>query len=195
MRGRGRALALTAIVLAVAGAGFVLSDAPARVLVRDDAPTRADAVVVMAGDPDYERTATAARLVRAGQAPLMVLTGGERGPGDSASSLRRRALELGVPADRIRVETASHSTREAVLAVEPILREAHVRTVILVTSPYHERRAAAAARRAWTGIEVRSRPASPSSWRPERWWRDPRSRRIVVTEYLKLAYYAARGWL
>jgi uncharacterized SAM-binding protein YcdF (DUF218 family) len=132
----------------VAGLAFALADAPARLLVTEDPPAIADAVVVLAGDPGYERTATAARLVLAGQARLLVLTGGEPGPGDSAASLRDRAVALGVPLDRIRLEATSHSTREAMLAVAPLLRAEGARSVIVVTSPYHQRRAAAAARRA-----------------------------------------------
>ncbi len=159
-----------------------------------DPPERADAIVVMAGDPDYERTTTAAALMRAGMSGLLVLTGGEAGPGDGAESLRERALVLGVPSERIRLEATSHSTREAVVAVLPILRGAGARTVILVTSPYHQRRAAASARRAWPGIRVLSHGASHSSWSPHRWWRNAHSRRIVVTEYAKLLYYRCRGW-
>ncbi len=196
MRARG-GVALAAAVAAVALAGLALTDVPSRLLVVADPPAlgRADAVVVLAGDPDYERTATAARLIRAGQARLLILTGGETGPGDSASSLRAKAIEYGVAPDRIRVEAVSHSTREAVLAVEPILRKEGARSVTLVTSPYHARRATWAARSAWPGVDVRSHPAEPSSWSPRSWWRDPRSRRIVLMEYAKLLYYGARGWL
>jgi uncharacterized SAM-binding protein YcdF (DUF218 family) len=186
---------LGAVSLALAAGALLATDLPARLLVVEDPPGPSDAVVVMAGDPDYERTITAAALVRDGAVPLLVLTGGEPGPGDSAESLRAKAIALGVAPERIRLETTSHSTREAVLAVAPILRSAGARTVTVVTSPYHQRRAAAAARRAWPGVAVRSRPAAASSWRPHRWWREERSRGIVVTEYLKLAYYAARGWL
>jgi uncharacterized SAM-binding protein YcdF (DUF218 family) len=176
-------------------AALVLSPVPARLLIVADPPATVDAAVVMAGDPDYERTATAARLVREGKARLLVVTGGEPGPGDSAGSLEAKAREWGVPAHSIRRETASHSTREAMLAVRPILAAEGVRSVALVTSPYHQRRAYHAARRAWPGIAIRNQPADPSSFRPERWWRGSRSRRAVLGEYAKLVYYLARGWL
>jgi uncharacterized SAM-binding protein YcdF (DUF218 family) len=164
-------------------------------LIVDGPPGPSDAIVVMAGDPDYERTIAAVALMRAEGIATLILTGGEPGPGDSAESLRAKALALGVPEARIRVETVSHSTRQAVLAVAPILAAIGARTVTLVTSPYHERRATAAARRAWPGITVRSRAAAPSVWRPERWWATSSGRRVVVSEYAKLLYYGARGWL
>ena len=191
---RVRAL-LVVVVVAAALAALLLRDETARFLVVADPPASSDAIVVMAGDPDYERTTAAASLMRADKSATLVLTGGEPGPGDSAESLRDKAVALGVPPARIRLETVSHSTREAVLSVAPILQAMGARTVTMVTSPYHQRRATAAARRAWPGVAVRAHPASPSRWRPERWWATSASRRVVVTEYAKLLYYRVRGWL
>jgi uncharacterized SAM-binding protein YcdF (DUF218 family) len=174
---------------------LLLSDVPARFLVVVDPPAVTDAVVVMAGDPDYERTLTAARLVRAKKARLLILTGGQPGPGDGAESLRQVALESGVAPSVIRMETTSHSTREALLALRPIFDRESVKSVTLVTSPYHQRRAYWSARRAWPGLAVHNFPASPAGWAPRDWWRTARSRRIVVSEYAKLLYYGLRGWL
>jgi len=176
---------------------FLLSDRPAEWLAREDLlPPRADAVLVMAGDPGFERTTTAARLVTEGRVRLLIATGGEPGPGDSASSLRDWARRKGVPDEQIRIEQVSSGTRSSMLAVRPILEGEGVRTVVLVTSPYHQRRAHAAASKAFgPGIQVLSHPARPSSWSPRRWWSTADSRRVVVSEYLKLAYYAARGWI
>jgi len=95
----------------------------------------------------------------------------------------------------IRAEEVSRSTRESLVALRPILEKETIRSVALVTSPYHERRATLAARRAWPALSVRSHPARSSSWSPQGWWRQPRSRRIVLVEYVKLGYYALRGWL
>jgi uncharacterized SAM-binding protein YcdF (DUF218 family) len=191
---RGKALtALGGISTALALAA-VFADEPARWLVVRDPLRKVDAAVVMAGDPNYERTRTAARLVLAGEAHLLVVTGGEPGPGDSAGSLRDAAIALGVPPERIRMERVSHSTREALLAVRPILAWERVRSIALVTSPYHQRRSYWSARQVLHGIQILNRPAEPSFWSPESWWRDGFSRRIVVSEYLKLAYYLLRGW-
>jgi uncharacterized SAM-binding protein YcdF (DUF218 family) len=176
------------------GLAAVFAEAPARWLVAESPPGAADVAVVMAGDPDYERTKTAARLWLEGEVSLLVMTGGEPGPGDSATSLREVAIRMGVPPGRIRMEQVSHSTRGAMVAVWPLLEQLQVRRVAVVTSPYHQRRAGWAARRVFEGVEVLDRPAEPSSWSPEGWWKDPRSRRIVLSEYGKLAYYVLRGW-
>ena len=117
----GRLIAGSTAALALVGLAILARDAPARFLVVDDPPGPSDAIVVMAGDPGYERTTSAVALMRADNVATLILTGGEPGPGDRAESLRAKALALGVPEAHIRVETTSHSTREAVLAVAPIL--------------------------------------------------------------------------
>ena len=192
MLARGSALASgTAAALALAA---VFADEPARFLVLRDAPRDADAALVMAGDPGYERTRTGARLVLTGEARLLILTGGEPGPGDSATSLRDVALGLGVPPEAIRIEQVSRSTHESLLAVRPILEHEGIRRVAVVTSPYHQRRAVWAARRTLRGVEVVSRPANPAGWKPSGWWKTLWDRLIVLGEYLKLGYYILRGW-
>jgi len=180
-----------AVALAIAA---VFADEPAFYLIARDPPRSADAVLVLAGDPDYERTKSGARLVLAGEARLLIVTGGEPGPGDSAASLREEAIRLGIPPGAIRMEEVSRSTHESLVAVRPILERENVRRLVVVTSPYHQRRALWAARRTLTGVEIVSRPADPSSWQPGGWWKSRSKRRIVLGEYLKLAYYILRGW-
>ena len=188
---RTAAITLASVVLALAA---VFADEPARWLVVADPPRWADAAVVLAGDPDYERTKTAVRLLLEGQVGLLILTGGEPGPGDSATSLRDVALRAGVAAEKIRMEQVSHSTRGSMEAIRPILEQERIRSVVVVTSPYHERRAYWTARKTLRGVEVISRPAEPSGWRPEGWWKTQWGRRIVLGEYARLAYYILRGW-
>jgi uncharacterized SAM-binding protein YcdF (DUF218 family) len=178
-------------VLALAA---VFADEPARWLVVTDPPRWADAAVVLAGDPDYERTKTAVRLLLEGRVGLLILTGGEPGPGDSATSLRDIALRAGVPEDKIRMEQVSRSTRGSMEAIRPILEQERIRSVVVVTSPYHQRRAFWTARKTLRGVEVISRPAEPAGWKPGGWWKTRWGRRIVFGEYARLAYYVIRGW-
>ena len=167
-----RRTAGTAIAAALALAA-VFADEPARWLVAADPPRAADAAVVLAGDPDYERTKTGARLLLSGQVRLLILTGGEPGPGDSATSLRDVAIRAGVPPERIRMEQVSHSTHGSMEAIRPILEQEGIRSLAVVTSPYHQRRAVWAARRTLKGIEIVSRPADPSGWTAGRLVEDP----------------------
>jgi uncharacterized SAM-binding protein YcdF (DUF218 family) len=183
--------AAAALALAMAA---VFVDAPAHWLVVEDPLVHADAALVMTGDVNYERTTAASRLVESGYARLLVLTGGEPWPGDSAASLHAVAIKEGVPPGRIRMEAVSENTRESLLAVGPILRREGVKTLLLVTSPYHQRRAFLAARQAFPDVRIVNRPAPCSYWAPDGWWRKRSERRILFREYLKLGYYVLRGW-
>ena len=101
-----------------------------------------------------------------------------------------------MPAERIRYEDRSTDTRESLVNVAPILREEGVRTLVLVTSPYHQRRAFLAARRALPGLRIVNRPVRTQPWPPARpWWREAATRRVVLQEYAKLVYYGLRGWI
>ena len=197
MKPHRRAAAFIAAGLGLlAAALLVASDAPARYLVLEDDFDVVDAALVMSGDPGYERTTTAARLVLTGRARLLILTGGESGPGDSSASLRAWALHIGITEAQIRTESGSSGTWSSMRAVEPILRAERIRTVALVTSPYHQRRAFLTASRVFGNkVRVFNHPARPSTWSPRRFWATAESRRVVVSEHLKLAYYALRGWL
>ena len=196
MRRNRRAVVIVAGLGLLAGALVLLSDAPARFLVLEDDFGTVDAALVMSGDPGYERTTTASRLVLSGRARLLILTGGEPGPGDSSASLREWARHLGVSDAQIRTESVSAGTGSSMRAVKPILRAEGVRTIALVTSPYHQRRAFLTAVRVFgRGVRVFNYPARPSAWTPHRWWTTPGSRHIVVSEHAKLAYYALRGWI
>ena len=113
-----------------------------------------------------------------------------------AASLRAWALHLGVSEERIRTEAVSAGTFSSMRAVEPILRAERIRTIALVTSPYHQRRAFLTAIRVFGNkVRVFNHPARPSTWSPRRFWATEWSRRIVVSENVKLAYYALRGWI
>ena len=191
---RGRHRTTTAVIAVSLALAAVFTDEPARWLVAEDPPRPTDAAVVLAGDPDYERTLTASRLFLEGQVRLVIVTGGEPGPGDSAQSLRAVAIRAGVPPERIRMEQVSRSTHGSMVAIRPILEQEGIRSLTVVTSPYHQRRALWAARRTLTGIDVVSRPAHPAGWRPEGWWKTRWNRRIVLGEYAKIAYYILRGW-
>ena len=165
-------------------------------LVLRDPPTRTDAALVLGGDPYFERTGHAVRLLKKGLVTRLIFCGGEPGSGDHALSLMQHARELGAPEESLLIEDRSHSTRESVEFALPLLQENRIRSLTLVTSPFHQRRTFLAARKS-LGNEIRliNSPADPSFWKPDGWWRDWWSAKVVFTEYVKLVYYFLRGWI
>jgi uncharacterized SAM-binding protein YcdF (DUF218 family) len=161
-------------------------------LVKMDRLEVADAALVFSGDPGYERTLEAARLYRAGYVKYLVFSG-RGGPGDSAKSMAAVAMQQSVPARAVLQEDKAISTYENVLFVRPLLAGHNIRRLILVTSPYHQRRAYLVARQVLPGIILINHPASTSYWGPRGWWRDAASRRVVFNEYVKIAGYLFLG--
>jgi uncharacterized SAM-binding protein YcdF (DUF218 family) len=185
----------------------VLAWAAARVLMVRAELARADALVVLSGSANYvERTRWAARLFGEGRAPRVVLTN-DTVPGPWSFTKERNPtfaeLELeeltraGVPADKIlllpRPVTSTHDEAEV---VKEGAAERGWRSVLVVTSPFHSRRALRVMRRALggSGIEVglSTPPAGDQSPAPSRWWWHARGWHLVAGEYPKLIYYWLR---
>ena len=165
---------------------------------------QADALAVLSGSSAYmERTQAAAQLFREGRAPKIILTDDKEYGGWSNEHWRNlffveRAREelqrSGVPAERIEVlpQAVSSTNEEAVLLRD--YAAAHgLRSLLVVTSAYHSRRALETFRRVLkeSSIEVGVKAVAPGqqSPLPAFWWLRPRGWSMVAGEYLKLIYY------
>jgi uncharacterized SAM-binding protein YcdF (DUF218 family) len=81
------------------------------------------------------------------------------------------------------------------LACRDLIIRAGLHRVLVVTSPYHTRRALATFRAAFAGddVQVGVVPATGTSpARPERWWMAPYDRWYDRYEWLATVYYVAR---
>ena len=178
----------------------------------------ADAVVLLGGSvrpampprfayPDLsspvDRVWHAARLYRAGKAPLIIVSGGnlpwlgERQP--EAEAIQAILVELGVPIAAIVVEGNSRSTRENAIYTAQLLRELRLQKILLVTSAIHMTRALATFKVA--GVNVVPAPtdfqAIPQSRHLLSWLPDAGAllgSSLAIKEYLGLWVYRWRGW-
>jgi uncharacterized SAM-binding protein YcdF (DUF218 family) len=156
-----------AALLLVAVAG--LTPAANRLAARYAEPEQlipSDAIVVLGGDftPDgWLDTAGSRRLLhgillyRRGLAPLLVLSGGTPRGGPSEAEMRERiAREMGVPPGSTLAVVGANTTREEAVLVGAALRPRGVRSILLVSGPFHLVRARAVFAR--QGLEVRTAP-------------------------------------
>ncbi|MFC7344409.1 YdcF family protein [Saccharopolyspora griseoalba] len=103
-----------------------------------------------------------AELQLRGWFPRIVFTGAnapttaERFPRGEAVHYRERAVELGVPEAAILVEPRATNTSENIEFTRDLLsREGvEVRSLLLVSRPYQQRRAFATARKVWPEVEI-----------------------------------------
>lgn len=158
-------------------------------LAVEDPLAPADAIVAISGD-EGARTATAVELWKQGVAPVIVFAGSSVDPSSppSAELMKREAVRMGVPADRVLIEPSSATTQENATRVTDLFRAHGITSAILVTSPYHQRRAAMLFDRqvAGTGITFRNYPARDREWDRTFWWSQEPSRSRTLIELAKL---------
>jgi uncharacterized SAM-binding protein YcdF (DUF218 family) len=176
----------------------------ARFLIVNTPLHRADAIVVLSGSAVYkERTQRAAAYYHQGLANRILLTNDNlRGEWSSAEQrnpffyerAQNNLLFLDVPAQRVEVilQPVTNTYDEA-----EVLREyavAHgLRSLLVVTSAYHSRRAHWTLNRvfAGTGIEITLQSIENGEQTPSpfTWWLHFRGWRMLLGEYVKNVYY------
>lgn len=164
-------------------------------LERTDSFETADAAVVLGGAPRY-RAPTAARLLRAGRVRVVLAVGGPRGAVDEAWRTLAVLRSLGLREDQVvALPAPAPGTAEEARAAVGWAVAAGISSLAVVTSAYHTRRAGRLFRRraAPHGVVVRVVAAEDDPFTPERWWTDPRARRLVGAEYVKHALWAMTG--
>ena len=170
-----------------------LLQAAGNFLAIEDALLPADAVVAVSGDGTGERTRAAADLLGRGFAHWLILSGstGGHARGGATAAMLQHALQAAVPADRILIDDRSGSTLDNARNTSRVMQEHGLRRAILVTSPYHTRRAAWVFRAVFRpqGLEVQVLAVRDSFFRPERWWTRGRDRDLVAREYAKLVAF------
>ena len=164
------------------------------VLDVEDPLRPADAIVALSGDTGA-RTETAVNLWKRAYAPIVIFAGASEDPHSVASGelMKRVAVALGVPDAAILVEPGSSTTQQNAHLVANLMVARGLRSAILVTSPYHQRRAAnlfgeafAPARLSFTNY-----PARDPEWDPNTWWLHEPARTRTVVELAKLSVEVA----
>ena len=110
-----------------------------------------------------ERINEAIALYEAGRVRYLVFTGGTPESGYPAESEvgRRFAIQHGVPASAILVESTSRTTWQNLANAQKLLPYAGIQTVLLVSDPLHMRRAMAMA----SSLGLQATPAPTTSTR------------------------------
>ena len=167
-----------------------------RGLYLGDVPQKADAIIVLSGDaePYYMRTKKAVELYREGYSRYIIFTGYGTA-GDSAEFLSRIAAHYGIPRSAIIIEPYARSTYENFSFSRPMIIRHGFRSILIVTSPYHQLRAYLVAKKVFrgTGIRIYSCASNMPSGIASGMGASVREARFVIMEYIKLAGYFMLG--
>lgn len=184
----------------------------ARALITEAEVGQVDAIVVLGGAATYvERSRHAAALFHEGRAPLIILTNDGMPGGWSHEKNRtmyfiERAadelLSMGIPAAKIKTLMAPVSgTYEEALLLRDYAAAHDIKSLLVVTSAYHSRRALWTWRRVFresraaattTTIGLSAVGPGLQSPTPSVWWLSWAGWQMVAGEYLKFAYYLLR---
>lgn len=173
-------LAFLLLMATVAGLGYYLS--PQNEL------QRVDAVVAISGD-DGQRLTTAIDIYLDGWADKIIFSGAARDPKSpsNAKTMQLAAEGAGVPESDILLEEDSLNTRENARFTVQLAKEHDLDSMIVVTSPYHQRRAYQEfSREAGGDITVLNYSARDENWRRSQWWSTPRGWYLTLSESAKL---------
>ncbi len=151
----------------------------------------ADAIVAVSGGDTIARTNEAIKLYQNGWAPKLIFSGAaedKSGP-SNAAVMKRTALAAGVPESAILIEEYSATTTQNAENAQTIFAANNIKSVILVTSAYHQRRAGLEFSARSTGVTVRNHPVPHDDQWSVTWWLTPLGWFLAVGEFIKIILF------
>ena len=172
----------------------------------DPVPAHVDAAVVLEGSLVGERVrlTEAMRLLRQGVPERVLLTLPPASYwGDPVPPMARRFLttnygpDLAERVDFCEVGPDVDSTLEEAQAVDRCIRDHHWKSVVVVTSNYHARRAGIIWRRVMRkqnpGLQIRVHGVDDPEFQPQGWWRKRAWAKTWLLEFTKLVWTQTFG--
>jgi len=159
-------------------------------LVEDDgAPRKADAIVVLGGDAFGARILKGAQLATAGYAPVVLVSGPPRLVGYESSDEVQYAEQHGYSASlfqevHLPAQNAD-STRSEARFIGGYLASQGMKSILLVTSNYHTKRAAKLWRLINPTLRITVVAAPDRFFAPDRWWKTRTGQKTFVFEWMK----------
>jgi uncharacterized SAM-binding protein YcdF (DUF218 family)/glycosyltransferase involved in cell wall biosynthesis len=167
-------------------------------------PSPVDAIVVfgggvgesgIAGGGYQERVERAVALYRGGYAPRIIFSSGFVFSFREAEVMRDVAVAQGVPADAIILETSAGNTYQYVLFVRRLMETQGWQRILLVSSPYHMRRALMTFQAQAPAITVVAAPVTRSQFYSHGSGASLDQILGILHEYAAIAAYWWRGWI
>jgi uncharacterized SAM-binding protein YcdF (DUF218 family) len=197
------------MVIGVAAAYLLLFQTPLVWLVAaplkiSDPPRAADCIVVFAGGVGesgragggyQERVRQAVELYRAGYAKHLLFSSGFVFAFPEAEIMRGLAVDEGVPASAIQLETHAANTYDNVTSSSRMIAANGWHQVLLVSSPYHMRRAVMTWHKVAPEIAVVASPVPVSQFYAHEHGASLEQIRGIAQEYAAIVMYWWHGWI
>jgi uncharacterized SAM-binding protein YcdF (DUF218 family) len=146
------------------------------------------AIVAVSGGDTNARTDEAIRMYKNGWSDMLIFSGAAQdksGP-SNAAAMRVRAEDQGVPSAAILLDESSETTKQNAENTKTIFDSRNIKSVILITSGYHQRRASMEFNARSSDVVIYNHPvASDQDW-SFWWWTNPRGWTLAITELFKV---------
>jgi uncharacterized SAM-binding protein YcdF (DUF218 family) len=174
----------------------VILDKAGQFIYQKDELKPADIIVILAGE-ETERVEYGVKLFKEGwsRKDRIIMAGGPVVWKYSwASLMKRHAEDLGVSGNMILLEEKSRTTEEDARFTKEILLHHGYTSIILVTSPYHSKRAFKIFQTVMGDeIKIITAPVESSWFEFDDWWKRRRDRAVVFSEYSKFLWLLVFG--
>lgn len=151
--------------------------------------TPADAIIAVSGGDTTARVAEAIKLYNEGWSKKLVFSGAAldtSGP-SNAEAMRTQAINMGVPSSDILTEGNSLDTTENAFLTSALVGS--VDRIIVVTSPYHQRRAGLEFKRFFgDSVQVVNHPTRHDRQWQNYWWSTTSGWTLAISESLKTLF-------
>ena len=158
----------------------------------------ADAIVAVSGGDTKARAIEAINLYKNGWADRIIFSGAAKdksGP-SNAAVMKSIALEFGVDGGHISIDEFSENTQQNAKNMDSIISQNDIKTVILVTSGYHQRRANLELDKYTDDVVVFNHPLKNDKDWSSHWWLTFRGWWLALSELVKIVmFYISNIWL
>ena len=167
---------------------YLLAVAAGQYLVIDDSLSKSDVIVVVSGGDTRGRTEEGVKLYNEGLARYLIFSGAAIDGGQSnAVSMKKIAIDMGIPEAAIITDSFAINTLENAQNSLNIFKNFHFKSIILVTSDYHQRRAYITFHKVLgDNIELINHPAKSHHWSKYKWPFGRFGWQITLSEYFKI---------
>ncbi len=167
-----------------------LLTAAANLLIEDDGPRKVDAIVVLGGDGVGDRTLKGAELGQEGYAPVVIVSGPPTLISFESTEEIQFAEQHGYPASLFRevhLPAEAESTRTEADELGKVLKAQGIKSVLLVTSNYHTRRAKKLWRmeNPWLQVSVVPSVDPQHLFTASTWWKTRPGQKTFLYEWMK----------
>lgn len=146
-----------------------------------------DAIITVSGGDTNARIEKSVQLYEEGWAPVIIFSGAAaEGDISNAEAMRNIAVKQGIPKSDILMEEDSVNTEENAIFTAEIVKKNGYKKVILVTSPYHQRRTYQLFKDELPEVEILNQSALDEAWRKKGWWENNVGRFLTIGELGKI---------